>query len=242
MPKYVMLIEAGKCLNCKACVLACQQRNGVPFSMARNWVREAEVNGSPVYQPGGCMHCDNAQCVLACPTAATYKADDGRVLVDKARCIACGACMRACPYGARYIHPTQHVVDKCDFCGTDLEQGLEPACVSVCTTRVRVFGNKDDLESPISKIMADSRQTLVPVEPEKTPMRPNLLYVGTVHDKHWPKAETSACTPSALLGFAATAVRWVGGLSLAGVVAMLVKDRFVRPSGSNDTNHKGEDA
>ena len=93
MSRFIMVIDATKCINCKACVLACQQRNGVPYTHSRNWIREAPDNLSPLgtaYQPGACMHCDHPLCVDACPTRATYKADDGSVVIDRDRCIGCG--------------------------------------------------------------------------------------------------------------------------------------------------------
>ena len=136
MPRYVMAIDASKCLNCKACLIACQQRNAVPYGLSRNWVRETPDTASPSgwrYQPGACMHCDEPSCVDACPTHATYKAEDGVVMVDETRCIACGSCMRACPYQARHIDPARRVVDKCDYCAPSRAEGMEPACVSVCT-------------------------------------------------------------------------------------------------------------
>ena len=77
MSRYIMAIDANKCINCKACVLACQQRNGTPYGHSRNWVRETPDKLSllgTAYQPGACMHCDHPLCVEACPTHATYKA------------------------------------------------------------------------------------------------------------------------------------------------------------------------
>ncbi|HIV65608.1 MAG TPA: 4Fe-4S dicluster domain-containing protein, partial [Candidatus Mailhella excrementigallinarum] len=86
MSRYVMVIDATKCMNCKACLVACQQRNHVPLGHARNWVRQTPDVSSPLgfaFQPGACMHCDKPLCVDACPTHATYKADDGSVVIDK---------------------------------------------------------------------------------------------------------------------------------------------------------------
>ena len=71
MSRYIMAIDANKCINCKACVLACQQRNGTPYGHSRNWVRETPDKLSlfgTAYQPGACMHCDHPLCVEACPT------------------------------------------------------------------------------------------------------------------------------------------------------------------------------
>lgn len=222
MPKYVMLIQAEKCLNCQACVLACQQRNAVPYGMGRNWVRAIDTPSGPKFQPGACMHCDNPLCVSACPTGATYKAADNRVLIDEPRCIACGACVTACPYKARYIHPQRHVVDKCNYCTTSLSMQGEPACVSVCPTRVRVFGDTEDPGSAVAQLLKNASTKLVAVEPENQSLRPTLRYVGKVHDPHWPQVQHN--NASAVMGGIATGLRWLGGLSLFGVLAMLVKD------------------
>ena len=95
-----MAIDSGRCINCKACIVACQQRNKVPGGQSRNWVRELDdesrKSGVSV-QPGACMHCDHPVCVYACPTGATYKGADGAVEVDKNRCIGCLECVKACP-------------------------------------------------------------------------------------------------------------------------------------------------
>lgn len=227
MPRYVMLIEAAKCLNCKACILACQQRNAVPYGPARNWVREIpdEAQGL-AFQPGGCMHCDNPPCVAACPTAATYKAPDGRVMADDSRCIGCGACVRNCPYKARFIHPARRVVDKCDYCAASLADGFEPACVGVCATRTRTFGDADDPASPVSRLLAAAGPGgLASVEPEGSDIRPTLRYLGPVKDRHWPAVAADA-GPVALMPPVAAAVRWLGGLGLLGVGALLVRDRL----------------
>ena len=80
MSRLIMAIDANKCMNCKACIVACQQRNSVPYDHDRNWIKSAVAPSAPSgwhYQPGGCMQCDKPQCVDACPTGATYKGDDG---------------------------------------------------------------------------------------------------------------------------------------------------------------------
>ena len=95
------------------------------------------------------------------PRTPPYKAEDGVVMVDETRCIACGSCMRACPYQARHIDPARRVVDKCDYCASSRAEGMEPACVSVCTTRARVFGDVDDPQSPVSKVLGSHKVTFV---------------------------------------------------------------------------------
>ena len=215
MPRYVMAIDASKCLNCKACLIACQQRNAVPYGLSRNWVRETPD---------------------ACPTHATYKAEDGVVMVDETRCIACGSCMRACPYQARHIDPARRVVDKCDYCASSRAEGMEPACVSVCTTRARVFGDVDDPQSPVSKVLGSHKVTFV--EAKDAPTKPTLAYLNDVADKHWPKAESAG--PVGFMGTVATGVRWLGALSLFGVVGVGLR-QLIRPTGeaSHEEKRKG---
>lgn len=119
MARYVMVIDSNKCMDCKACILACQQRNNVPYGISRNWVHETVVDSASCgfrFQPGACMHCDDPSCVRACPTGATWKGKDGAVEIDKSRCIGCGSCVEACPYHARFINPNTGTADKCDYC------------------------------------------------------------------------------------------------------------------------------
>jgi Fe-S-cluster-containing dehydrogenase component len=106
-----------------------------------------------------CLHCDAAPCVTVCPTGASYKrAEDGIVLVNEAACIGCGLCAWACPYGAREMDPTAHVMKKCTLCVDRIynetlpEEDREPACVRTCPTGARHFGDFADPESEVSRL------------------------------------------------------------------------------------------
>lgn len=119
-----------------------------------------------------CNHCDDPPCVRACPTQATFKRkSDGIVMMDYHRCIGCRFCMAACPYGSRSFNfrdprpfikeitpdfPTRRkgVVEKCNFCQERLETGRPPACVEACREGVLTFGDLDDPESEVSRILA----------------------------------------------------------------------------------------
>lgn len=242
MPRYVMLIDAAKCLNCKACLLACQQQNTVPYGLFRNWVRSTPCMQSSTgwaFQPGACMHCDAPLCVEACPTHATYKAKDGIVQIDTARCIGCGSCLKACPYDARYLKPQQAVADKCDYCTEARAQGLEPACVSVCITRARQFGNAADPDDPVSRALLSRELTFV--ESPSTPTKPSLAYLGNTTPQDWPRAAVLP-TPMVLMSIAATGVRWLGAISLFGVLGLFLKHCFFPPTPNNQPNptHKEE--
>lgn len=212
MPRPVMLIDSEICMNCKACVVACQQRNNVPYGYSRNWVRETAVPETQAgwkYQPGACMHCQYAPCLPACPTGATYRTAAGVVVIDTGVCVGCGACIDACPYGARFRHPVGKVADKCDYCLAS--GGGEPACVSVCPVGCRVFGDMDDPSSPVS--IALKGRKAVYVAPENMDPGPTLAYLDATTPVSLPPAASPA-GPLSALGPLSQAVAWIGGLTL----------------------------
>jgi tetrathionate reductase subunit B len=102
-----------------------------------------------------CQHCDNAPCVTVCPTGASFQREDGIVLVDPDKCILCGACVTACPYAARQVNLLLKTIDKCTFCAHRVDRGLLPACVETCPAHVRIFGDLDDPNSEVSRIIRE---------------------------------------------------------------------------------------
>lgn len=242
MSSYIMAIDAEKCINCKACIVACQQRNGVPYGLARNWVKEFSNSHAVLgqnFQPGACMHCDHPPCVDACPTRATFKAEDGSVCIDVQRCIGCGGCVEACPYGARYKHPQTGVADKCDYC-RQTTQDQTPACVQVCPVHCRIFGDDSDPTDPVVAALASS--TRVYVAPGNCDTSPTLTYLSATTPTDWPKSRPVP-TALAVMGSAAMAVKYLGGLSLAGVICVFVKQLFFPSDPTNpvETKENGHD-
>ena len=157
---YGMLIDLKKCVGCHACAVACKEAHGTPPGITRSHVKrefEGEYPDATMHiVPMLCMHCENPPCVEACPTeGATYKREDGIVVVDKEKCIGCKYCMMACPYGVRSWSPSEHVVEKCTMCWHRLAKGLQPACVEVCPGRVRFFGDFNDPESEVSRLLRE---------------------------------------------------------------------------------------
>ena len=94
-------------------------------------------------------------------------------LIDVSKCIGCKACLAACPYGARFIHPDGYA-DKCTFCMHRVERGLAPACVDVCPTRCMHFGDLDDPESEVSRLVATRRHFVL--KPDAG-TRPRIFYL-----------------------------------------------------------------
>lgn len=164
MPKkYAMLIDLRKCVGCTSCQISCKMENAAPLGFFRSKVDIADVGEYPrprrYFFPKICNQCDNPPCVPPCPVNATFKRDDGVVIIDLKTCIGCGACVEACPYGARFLHPhLKELADKCDFCSHRLAAGIEePACVRNCMGRARVFGDLNDPKSAISRLMAENK-------------------------------------------------------------------------------------
>ncbi len=154
--RYAMAVDTNKCVGCADCVVACQTENNVPHGYCRDWIVENVEGTYPSldmkFQSERCNHCENAPCVRCCPTGASHIAEGGIVLVTHDDCIGCGACIEACPYDARYIHPEGYV-DKCTFCIQRVDKGQNPACVDVCPTYCLHFGDLDDPNSEVSKAL-----------------------------------------------------------------------------------------
>ena len=175
--KYGIVINTTKCIDCKACMIACKVENNVPEGFWRNWVRPLwDMSGGrkTEFQPGQCMQCDTPSCVAACPVDATYKTADGLVVIDPIKCIGCGNCVTACPYGARYRDPGSRRADKCDFCRHRLARAEEPACVLTCPTKARISGDLNDPDSEVSRLVREEK--LVRVIAPHVDTQPNIYY------------------------------------------------------------------
>ncbi len=136
--------------------------------------RDAKVEKA-FFVPKLCNHCTHPACVQVCPVGATYKTEDGVVLIDHDYCIGCRYCVQACPYGARYFNEERGVSDKCTWCYHRITKGLQPACVEACPVGARIFGDRNDKDSPISRFIRDNRVEVLRVESGNAP---NVFYVG----------------------------------------------------------------
>lgn len=203
---WAMVIDTNRCTGCWTCAVGCKEINNEPLGYWWNrilTIAPDETSGEPskavpepaseaidvphgtfpdlemAYLPVACQHCNDAPCVKVCPVQATFRREDGTVLVDYERCIGCRYCIAACPYGVRVfnwgdgVHDPDFtvgygkeyrydgrlvftpdrprgVVEKCTFCVERIDQGEIPFCVQVCPAGARIWGDLNDADSEVS--------------------------------------------------------------------------------------------
>jgi len=191
MPNYGFAIDLRKCIGCHACTIACKAEHEIPVGVNRCWVKTVEKGSFPetrrFFFPVLCNQCDDAPCVRICPTSALFKRRDGIVDLHGDSCIGCRACMEACPYDQLFIDPNTRTAEKCNFCANRVENKLLPACVSVCPTECRIFGDLDDPTSEVSRIV--QHEAFMVRKPEKG-TGPKIFYLGAEESTIRPETAT----------------------------------------------------
>lgn len=181
--RWAMVVDLRKCVGCQACTAACKAENQVPERHFRTWVPEYELGRYPrvrkAFLPQLCNHCDKAACVSVCPTGATFRREDGLVMVDSGICWGCGYCLNACPYDKRFFNPVTQVADKCSLCAHRVDRGLLPACVESCIGGARIVGDRNDPNSQVACLLADYPTTVL--DPAAG-TRPQVFYIGLTGD------------------------------------------------------------
>jgi formate dehydrogenase iron-sulfur subunit len=154
--QHAYLFDSTRCIDCRACMIACSVENSVPMNDTYIWVAGQAVIGQypdlkRATMPYHCMHCLEPDCVSACPVGAWSKREDGPVLYDEDKCIGCRYCMNACPFGVPHFDWDKGLlggalIHKCTMCAKNrLDIGQEPACVQTCPTGALKFGERADL-------------------------------------------------------------------------------------------------
>jgi tetrathionate reductase subunit B len=153
--------------------------NAVPEGFYRSWVVEGDKGFYPnvtrAKLPRLCNQCQDAPCQTVCPVRATRKDLGGIIIVDHNRCIGCRYCISACPYDARYLNPQTGMAEKCDLCIGRIKAGLMPACISNCISHARIFGDLNNPQSEISRLIAE-----YPVKTLRSELgtKPSVYYIG----------------------------------------------------------------
>lgn len=179
--RWAMVVDVRKCIGCQACTVSCIMENRVPDDNFRTFVSTYEVtDGGKVgtyVLPRLCNHCSNPPCIPVCPVGATYQQQDGIVVVDSDRCVGCAYCVQACPYDARFINHDTNTADKCTFCAHRVEAGLLPACVETCVGGARVFGDLNDANGTVRRLVDTHAAGIKVLKPEQG-TAPNVYYIG----------------------------------------------------------------
>lgn len=159
MKQPAFYFDSTACSGCKACQVACKDKNDLPPGLT--WRRVYEVEGGNwghndgviTEKPFGyflsvsCNHCADAPCIGSCPTGALHSTEDGFVIIDYLLCMGCNYCEWTCPYGALKMDSSRGIMTKCDFCIDYLYEGRNPACVDACPMRALEFGYFDTLSA-----------------------------------------------------------------------------------------------
>ena len=212
--KFAYALNLSVCIGCRKCAEACHEENNHDRPSNNSYIRVLEMSKGSInlakgnvdydhpvpqddkfYMPVQCQQCDSPPCVSVCPVEATWKEDDGIVVVDYNWCIGCRYCEAACPYHARRFNWTkpeipaeeinpdqgylsnrirpQGVMEKCTFCLHRTRKGKMPACLEACPTGARVFGNILDPDSDIRWVLQNKR---VFVLKEELGTKPQFFY------------------------------------------------------------------
>lgn len=195
--KWTMLVDITKCNGCFNCFLACKdefyENDYPPYSapiprLGCDWIKvpKKERGQYPsvdvAYLPQPCMHCGEASCIEVAEDGAAYRRDDGIVLIDPEKSKGQKQIAEACPYDAVYWNEDEDIPQKCTFCVHLLEEGWdEPRCVQACPTEALIFGDADDPESRVSKLIESG--DFEPIDPGH---EPRILYKGLYkYNKHF---------------------------------------------------------
>jgi Fe-S-cluster-containing dehydrogenase component len=191
--KYGMIVDVTRCNGCYNCFLACRDEYcgndysgysaAQPYS-GQFWMKivEKERGQYPkvkvAYIPIPCMQCENAPCIDTALNGGVYRRADGIVIVDPGKAREQKQIVDACPYRVIYWNEEKDIPQKCTFCAHLLDEGwAEPRCVEACPTKALIFGDVNDPDSEISKMIAAAKGRLEVLHPEYG-LTPNVQYIG----------------------------------------------------------------
>jgi len=202
---YAFIVDITACIGCGNCCVADKKENNVPDGQYRTWVERYVIDmADNVYvdSPNGgldgfneppketiletikdaffvpklCNHCHHAPCTQVCPVGATFTTPDGFVIVDGTHCVGCGYCIQACPYGVRFLNKNTNTADKCTWCYHRVRKGKMPACVNACPTGARKFGDLNDPNTEVAKIV--NSPEILTILKKELGTSPAVHYIG----------------------------------------------------------------
>lgn len=169
--RFGLVIDLDRCIGCQTCRIACKVENNLETGSG---IRVDTIGGkypdtpsgvypnlSMYWQPVPCMHCEEPPCLAVCPEEAIYKRKDGLVLVDEDKCTGCRLCIDICPYDVINYDENKEVVWKCTLCHHRIDEGLEPFCVICCEDEALFFGDLNDPESQVSKLIVQKSANIL---------------------------------------------------------------------------------
>lgn len=139
--KGLLRVDLDKCTGCRTCEMACSLEHAKEFNPLKSRIRVVRKKLQGVFVPVHCLQCTSMPCAKVCPVEAIYRDENTwAVLIDYDKCIGCGECARACPFGAITYDPDTKQVIKCDLCGGN------PKCVEYCIDKAIQFLPFEDVE------------------------------------------------------------------------------------------------
>lgn len=151
MTQFGFYFNQEDCIGCKACQVACCDRNdlepGITFRTVESYESGEYPNTMLYHYSRACNHCANPACVENCPSGAMQKdPDDGTVFCDYEQCIGCGTCVKSCPYEVPMLQEDKGTTGKCDGCKAFRDAGQNPVCVDACVMRAIDYGTVEELK------------------------------------------------------------------------------------------------
>jgi Fe-S-cluster-containing dehydrogenase component len=171
--KYGMVIDVDKCTGCYACFLACKDENceeefpgytAAQPMIGQFWINLTEVERGTFpkvklsHIPKLCAHCDKPGCMQMAENGAVYKRNDGIVIIDPVKAVGQKQIVNTCPHRVIFWNEEKQLPQKCDLCAHFLDQGFaKPRCVEMCPTSALVFGDLNDPDSEVAKLVAEKK-------------------------------------------------------------------------------------
>jgi anaerobic dimethyl sulfoxide reductase subunit B (iron-sulfur subunit) len=174
MGRFGFYFNGNRCIGCRACQIACKDKNnldvGVLFRQVRSYETGAYPNPGYFHHSSTCNHCERPACVASCPSEALYIAGNKTVQNDYEICIGCKNCLRACPYDVPQYLDAQEISIKCNMCVDLTVLGEFPVCVNACPQRVLEWGDLDELRVRHPDAVVD-----LPILPDSSQTSPSTI-------------------------------------------------------------------